>query len=400
MRKLPKAQPKGSATKKTPAGFKTNPVVHKTAKTRRIHANPLPRTATALRRVAWEKSLDGRSTRQHQLLAILDNSPNLIFVKDVCGRYLFVNRRFEDVFHVCRAHIVGKTDRDLFSPRQAAAFQMNDRKVLDAGVPLEFEESAQHDDGVHTSIVFKFPLYEADGQPYAIGGITTDITDRKRIEQALRESQAKLEAALEARQQLDADLHDNIIQMVYAAGMSLEQTRHLLKHDTAAADEVIKGVLSHLNHIIADVRSYIRRQDPPRLGGNQLIATLSGLIRTMQDTHGLRFTLQLDPRVAQRLTSEQSLHLYGIAHEAISNCIRHANAQDAKLTLQVCGTSIRLEIEDNGIGFDKDKAAVMGHGLQNMRMRVQKLGGQLHIETHRPAGTRIVTIIPQRHSTC
>lgn len=350
-------------------------------------------------RIGRGKSSGDMPVRERQLLAILDNSPNLMFVKDLRGRYLFVNHRFEEVFHVTRVGVIGKTDFDLFPNKQATIFQMNDRKVLQAGVPLEFEENAQHDDGVHTSIVFKFPLYEADGQPYAIGGVTTDITDRKRIEHAFRESQARLEVALDARQQLDADLHDNIIQMVYAVGMSLEQSRHLIKHDKAAADDTIKGALSHLNQIIADVRSYIHRQDPPHLGGHQLIATLSGLIQTMQEANGLRFTLDMDPTTAQSLTSEQSLHLYSIAHEAISNCFRHANAQDARLSLQVYGTSIRLEVQDNGIGFDKDRAVGLGHGLRNMHMRVQKLGGQLEIETRLLGGTRIVTTIPQ-HVTC
>jgi len=79
------------------------------------------------------------SARERQLLAILDHSPNLVFVKDPEGRYLFVNRRFSEVFHLTREQITGKTDRDLFPPGQAAAFRLNDRKVLEAGIPLEFE---------------------------------------------------------------------------------------------------------------------------------------------------------------------------------------------------------------------------------------------------------------------
>jgi PAS domain S-box-containing protein len=218
------------------------------------------------------------SARERQLLAILDHSPNLVFVKDPEGRYLFVNRRFSEVFHLTREQITGKTDRDLFPPGQAAAFRLNDRKVLEAGIPLEFEEVAQHDDGPHTSIVFKFPLCDTEGRTYAIGGITTDITDRKGMEHALRESQARLALALDARQQLDADLHDNIIQMLYAVGMNLEQSRHLLHYNVTAADDTLKGALSNLNHVIEDVRGYIGRQEPPRLCGNQLIATLSGLL--------------------------------------------------------------------------------------------------------------------------
>jgi len=338
------------------------------------------------------------SEKEHQLQTILDHSPNLVFVKDPVGRYLFVNRRFEEVFHLTRDQIIHKTDDELFSPPQAAAFRTNDCKVFDAGVPLEFEEVALHDDGTHTSIVFKFPLRDEDGRPYAIGGMTTDITDRKRIEQALRESQARLALALEERQRLEADLHDNIIQMAYAVGMGIEQSRRLLHHDVNAADETLKSALTNLNQVIADVRSYIQRQDPLRFRGDHLIATLTEFIQTLQVVQRLNFTLQMDPSATQQLTDEQSIHLYCMAHETISNCFRHAHARNGRLSLQAYGTSIRLEVEDDGIGFDHQTAMAPGHGLQNISMRVLKLDGQLRIESAPNQGTRIVAEIPLHKS--
>ncbi|WP_447984488.1 PAS domain-containing sensor histidine kinase [Nitrospira sp. Nam74] len=334
-----------------------------------------------------------------QLQAILDHSPNLIFVKDTAGRYLFVNRRFEEIFHLTREYILHKTDDELFSPPQATAFRSNDRKVLDAGVPLEFEEAALHDDGVHTSIVFKFPLCDEDGRPYAIGGITTDITDRKRIEEALRDSQARLALAFEERQRLDADLHDNIIQMAYAIGMGIEQSRLLLKQDATVADDTLKTALAHLNQVIADVRSYIQRQKPLRLQGNRLIATLANFIQSLHGTHGVHFTLEMDPSVAQQLTDEQSGHLYYVAHEAVSNCFRHANARCGRLSLQICGRSVRLKVEDDGRGFDSEDAMGRGHGLQNIRMRVRELDGHVQVESVPGRGTRIVADIPLHNQT-
>ena len=87
--------------------------------------------------------------------------------------------------------VLGKTDFELFSQEQAAAFRANDLKVLETGSASAFEEIAIHDDGPHTSVVYKFPLFDADGKIYASGGIVTDITERKRIEEALRESEAR-----------------------------------------------------------------------------------------------------------------------------------------------------------------------------------------------------------------
>ena len=134
---------------------------------------------------------------ERRLKAILDNIPGMVFLKDAEGRYLDVNRQFGRAFHMTREQFVGKTDEAIFVPEQAAAFRANDLKVLQAGVSLEFEEVAMHDDGPHTSIVSKFPLYDGDGKPYALCGITTDITDRKRVEVALRQSEERYRSIFE-----------------------------------------------------------------------------------------------------------------------------------------------------------------------------------------------------------
>lgn len=121
---------------------------------------------------------------EERFRAIMDNSPALIFIKDLAGRYLQANRQFEIISHLSHEDLVGKTDEEVFPPEQAAVFRGNDRKVLETGAPMRFEESALHDDGLHTSIVVKFPLRNSQNRCYALCGIATDITDRKRAEEA------------------------------------------------------------------------------------------------------------------------------------------------------------------------------------------------------------------------
>jgi PAS domain S-box-containing protein len=135
--------------------------------------------------------------RKAQLRAILDHTPSLIFLKDLEGRYLDVNQQFERTFHLTRQDIVGKTDRDIFPPEQASAFRSNDLAVMKAERPLQFEEVALHDDGPHTSIVSKFPLRHLDGTPYAVCGITTDITQRKQAEESRKESEERYRSIFE-----------------------------------------------------------------------------------------------------------------------------------------------------------------------------------------------------------
>ncbi|HYT18766.1 MAG TPA: PAS domain S-box protein, partial [Candidatus Polarisedimenticolia bacterium] len=121
-----------------------------------------------------------------QLQAFFENSPNMIFLKDRKGRYLYANREFKRVRGITEEHINGKTDDELFPAEQATIFQASDRQVLEAGVPIDFEHVTIQNDGEHTSIAQKFPLFNADGEIYGIGGIVTDITERKREEAARR----------------------------------------------------------------------------------------------------------------------------------------------------------------------------------------------------------------------
>jgi PAS domain S-box-containing protein len=121
----------------------------------------------------------------HLLPAILANSPAVIYVKDLQGRYLLGNRRYETLFQVTQEQIAGRTDYDLFPAASADAFRANDLRVLAAATPLEFEEVVPHADGTHTYIALKFPIAGPTGVPYAVCGIATDITARQQGQRRL-----------------------------------------------------------------------------------------------------------------------------------------------------------------------------------------------------------------------
>ncbi|MEK6643717.1 MAG: ATP-binding protein [Planctomycetota bacterium] len=137
---------------------------------------------------------------EQRLQAIVDNTPAVVYLKGLDGRYISINRKFEELFHITRERIAGKTDHDLFPKEMADQFQRNDERVRHSQSPLLIEEVAQHDDGPHSYISAKFPLFDASNQLYALCGISTDITPGKRAEaeklalaEQLRHSQ-KMEA--------------------------------------------------------------------------------------------------------------------------------------------------------------------------------------------------------------
>jgi formate hydrogenlyase transcriptional activator len=143
---------------------------------------------------------------EQRLHAILDNSPNMIFLKDSDGRYLLVNREVERALHVTQNQVKAKTDYEIFPAEQAAAFRASDLRVLDAGAPMEFEEVFLQDDGQHTHIVNKFPLCDVLGKIYGIGGIVTDITDRRRLQNELERERDRLRQLLELNNSFASNL--------------------------------------------------------------------------------------------------------------------------------------------------------------------------------------------------
>jgi PAS domain S-box-containing protein len=144
-------------------------------------------------RTAERASADALRRSQSMLQVISDNSPTVIYAKDLDGRYLFINKRYSELFHVSLEDMVGKTDHDLFEKEAADAFRAMDTRVAQAGVAITEEETAPHDDGLHTYISVKSPLLDERGTPYATFGLSTDITELKRSEVALRAQLERLD---------------------------------------------------------------------------------------------------------------------------------------------------------------------------------------------------------------
>ena len=124
---------------------------------------------------------------------VIDNTPAVIYVKNLDGTYQFINRTFEELFKVRLEDVQHKTDYDIFPPDLAAAFQVNDLRVARTGESIQVEEVALHDDGSHTYVSVKFPLRDLHGHIEAVAGISTDVTQRIKVQQYEQEFRAALE---------------------------------------------------------------------------------------------------------------------------------------------------------------------------------------------------------------
>lgn len=131
-------------------------------------------------------SRDQLSENKQLLQSIIDNTSSPIFIKKINGEYVLINKQFESLFKISNDEITGKTDHDFLPKDIADAYRNSDLEVAKALRELKTEETIQQPDGAHTYIAVKFPLYDSTGRIYAIGGILTDISERKKLEESFK----------------------------------------------------------------------------------------------------------------------------------------------------------------------------------------------------------------------
>jgi two-component system, NtrC family, sensor kinase len=143
---------------------------------------------------------------QQRMQAILDYAPPIIFIKNLDGKYLTINRPIQRLLNLQPEELLGKTDSELFPQDIAHQFQKHDRQVLECNIPVTLEHKISSSETVHTYLTIEFPLKNASGETYALGGIATDITESKKAEEQLQQKTNQLENALLEIQKTQAKL--------------------------------------------------------------------------------------------------------------------------------------------------------------------------------------------------
>jgi signal transduction histidine kinase len=202
-------------------------------------------------------------------------------------------------------------------------------------------------------------------------------------------------AIVDERLRISRDLHDGIIQSIYAVSLSLEDVPELVTEDPAEAAARVDRSIDRLHTTIGDIRTFIVGLGP------EIDAGLAGAIESMAQEllagSGTDLTLDLPgaERLDARLHPEAAHELVQITREALSNVARHSGAGHASASLDVVGDEALLQIEDDGIGFNPEQRLGSGHfGLANLRDRAAGVGGTLTIDSGAGRGTRIIVRLP------
>jgi signal transduction histidine kinase len=199
-------------------------------------------------------------------------------------------------------------------------------------------------------------------------------------------------ATFEERERIGMDLHDGVIQSLYATGLKLESCLD----DVSVRPDLVKAEVEkaadQLNDVIADIRSYIFHLRPAILADADLASAIGGLLRQLRVNSLLSVELIEQPGSSGALTDEQTSTLFLIAQEALTNACKHAQASHVTAELACAGSEFRMTIKDDGSGFEPARQTG-GQGLRNMRERVEGLGGTLDIHSN-GNGSRVVVLIP------
>jgi len=335
---------------------------------------------------------------EERIRAILEYSPNWIFLKDTEGRYLMVNREIERVFGISQEQIKGKTDREIFPPEQAVEHRENDVKVLRAGLTMEFEETALLEDGPHTSIVHKFPLFDTHGNIYATGGVATDITERVRAEEELRRLSGELlRSQDEERRKIARDLHDSTGQDLVALATMLGQLRESIPSAERKSRRLLSECKALSDKCIRDVRTLSYVLHPPMLDEAGLGDAIRDYVDGFAKRSGIHVELELSPRLG-RMERGVELALFRVVQESLTNIQRHSGSQRAKIRIYR-NSNLTLEISDrihaalaNGPRGKEERRFKVGVGIAGMQERVRLIGGQLEIDSTSHGTTVRVTI--------
>ena len=215
------------------------------------------------------------------------------------------------------------------------------------------------------------------------------------IENARLYQQVQRLAVLEEREHIGMDLHDGIIQSIYAVGLILEYCNLLLDENPPSAKGKLNQAISGLNEVIRDIRNYILDLRPQRFQGKDLPGGLFELIRAFRANTLMQADLHIESEGDLGLVQGQASGLFHIAQEALANVAKHARARSVSVILSRDGSQVTLTVKDNGRGFDPSRvAAYEGHGLRNMEARTRLLGGRLSVESEPGKGATVKVTVP------
>ncbi len=215
------------------------------------------------------------------------------------------------------------------------------------------------------------------------------------IENVRLNIQGRRLAVLEERERIGMDLHDGVIQSIYAVGLTLEHARLLLEEEPEQTRKRITQSIEDLNSTIRDLRAFIMDMRPRQLYEEDLMDGLQRLVNEFRANTLLEAKLSGPSEGLEDLPDAYAIALFHICQEALANVAKHAQAKKVEVLVWTTPDRVLMEIHDDGRGFDPQKVQLtLGHGISNMQTRARNVGGDLEITSEPGEGTTILVWMP------
>jgi signal transduction histidine kinase len=209
------------------------------------------------------------------------------------------------------------------------------------------------------------------------------------LARALAASEQRLSDLLHDRGRIGRELHESVLQALYAISVTLEQAPDLRQGAAQIVASSHDQATNQLHTLIHNIRRMILRVESDNIVPFRLVIELQALAQTVERVSELRIRVWGDPAAEEILTGEEAQELVIVAREALNNCVRHARATRVVIALQRIGHRVRLSICDNGSGFNVEQGSPKGIGFVLMEDRLRKIGGRLNIQSTVGQGTDI-----------
>ena len=364
---------------------------------------------------------------QERLQSILDNTTSLIYVKDLEGRYLIANKQFKQVLNIGERKIIGKTDFDFVEIGKAKYYKSTDDQVINSGKPVELEEILEFPDGVHHLLIVKFPLFNARNEIYGISGIATDISDRVRQREELKEAKRIAENAKRLQEQFLANMsHEIRTPMNGIQGMTDLLLETPLNEEQKDFAITIKKSTENLIVIINDILDFSKIKsgkltiEKIDFDFNEVIENLKAIFRNILIDKGLKLGILIDKDVPNYLNGDP-FRLNQILINIIGNAIKFTHKGGISVRISTVGQTgsvitLQIRISDTGIGIPPDKlneifdsftqASVetsrkyggSGLGLTITKQLIELQKGTISVESEVNVGSTFTINIPFNHS--
>jgi PAS domain S-box-containing protein len=302
-----------------------------------------------------------------RLNAILDNSPAIITMKDVDGRYLFVNHQFERRLQLQRGEVVGRTDHQVFAPRLADMYRTNDAEVLRQRAAITVEEPALHGSDVFVYSSSKFPLLGADGEPYAICTISSDITDRKHAEDDIKTARLEAERANRAKSEfLSRMSHDLRTPLNAVLGFAqLLASERLSDEQVECVRQILKGG-EHLLDLVNEVLDIARIEaghlslSPEPVGVREIVEHAVALVGPIARQRHIAVLVDESALAGLSVFADRQ-RLSQILLNLLSNAVKY-NREAGSVTIGFVrggDDALRITVSDTGSGIPPQKLRLL-----------------------------------------